>query len=86
MLPSIRGLFVVVSLAFCSWGLFACEASAAESSAAPTVSSPVLLAQYAGGSRSGNSANNIRLPYGVIRLIVLGVMGAGGWLGSKLYR
>jgi len=84
MLPSIRALFVVVAVTCCSWGLWADAASAAEPT--PAVSSPVLLAQYAGNSRSGSSSSQMRIPYGVIRLIVLGVMGAGGWLGSKLYR
>ena len=92
MLSHIRAIVVGASLLFVTGGLFACHAKAAEgsssaafASAAPALS-PVLLAQYSDYSRSGGSSGGVRIPYGVIRLVVLGIMGAGGWLGSRLYR
>jgi hypothetical protein len=88
MLSQLRANVLGVSLVLFAGGLLAGEASAGEASpsALPAVSTPVLVAQYSGQSRSNSSYNGVRIPYGVIRLVVLGIMGAGGWLGSKLYR
>jgi hypothetical protein len=93
MLSHIRAIVVGISLLLFSGSLLACQAEAAEgpspaafASTAPGLSPPILLAQSWARPRPSGSTGQVRIPYGLIRLIVLGVMGAGGWLGSKLYR
>ena len=93
MLWHIRAVVISVSLLLFIGGLIGSQAGAAEESssaavisAMPTVAPPVLLGQYSGRSRSNYSSGGVRIPYGVIRLVILGMMGAGGWFGSKFYR
>lgn len=90
MLSYIRALVVAACLLLFPAGLVAGQAEASPSSrissASPAVSAPLLLGQYSGSSRSNYSSSQVRIPYGVIRLIVLGIMGLGGFLGSKMYR
>jgi len=84
MLSNIRAVVFGATLLLLSGGLFACRAGAADG--VPAFSPPVLVAQYSGRSQSNYSSRPVRIPYGLVRLVVLGMMGAGGWLGSKMYR
>jgi hypothetical protein len=93
MLSYIRAIVVGLSFLLFGGAVFAPDLRAAEASPLEALASlttgpspPILLGQYSGNSRSSYSSSQARIPYGVIRLIVLGIMGAGGWLGSKLYR
>jgi hypothetical protein len=82
MLSYIRAVVVAACLVLLPAG-FAGTARADESPSAPA---PLLLGQYSGRSQSSYSSRPVRIPYGLVRLVVLGMMGAGGWLGSKMYR
>jgi hypothetical protein len=93
MLSHMRAVVLGASFLLVASGLLACQVGAAEpaapaalASAAPSAAPPVLLAQYWGNSHSRpSSSGGVHVPYGIVRLVVLSVIAAGGWLSRKFY-